>query len=105
MLPGNRVDLGTDDDPQSVTEELLVKAGRQLVAATQEDGEVVESQLGDSEPRRCAQREPQRRPRATAKLEVTEICHVPRVLGLGDLERPERDVVRGSVLAGGLIAA
>src|SRR5690606_30052136 len=95
------------DEADRPREDELVQAGSELLTAPDEEGNALERELLE---RRAVERpelEAQRRAhRALAgHVEIAEIAQVGRVRHALELERPEDDVVRRSVLAGSLLTA
>ena len=89
-----------------VADQLLVYPHGQLVAPAQEQRQAIERQLLEAQAGRRTQLQPQRRPRRLTggQPDAPQIAQEPGVLDAGQLQRPQRHLVGGPVVARSLLA-
>ena len=96
---------GARRSPRDAGHDLLVDPHRRLVGAADEQRQPSSASSAKRRPAGRVQRSRiARRARAAGSF-TTAGTDVSDVLGVGQLQRPQRHVVRGPVLAGGLLAA
>ncbi len=105
LMPRPGLRHRSDEDARRGADRELVEPVGDLVGAGEEQAQPVDRQLVEDE----AGRRPELEAHApfdaarNRQLRERQVGGVGEVLGGGDLERPERDVVRGAELARGLI--